>query len=92
MQGHAKLPRSSGQLYIFLSIARCAALAKAKWGVLCQDRESKLRDQVAELEAYIAQLQFSTIRTTKSAALAASLLPRPDSCASTVYPSHTCVW
>ncbi len=91
MWGHAKLPRSGGQLYIFLSVTHHAVLAEAKWGVLCQDCESKLCNQVAELEACIVQLQFSVIRTTKLAALAASLPPCPDSRASTVYPSCTCV-
>jgi len=57
MRGHAELPRSGGQLYVFLSVTRCAVLAKAKWGVLCQDHKSKLCDQVAELEACVVQLQ-----------------------------------
>ncbi len=42
-------------MYIFfLSVSRHAALANAKWVVLCQDHESKLRDQVAALEARVA--------------------------------------
>jgi hypothetical protein len=91
MQGHAEERRAT--VLFFLSVARHAALAEAKWGVLCQDRESKLHDQVAELEACVAQLrlQFSAIQTTESAALAASLPPHPNSRASTVYLSHTCV-
>ena len=66
MRGHAEERRAT--VLFFLSVARHAALAKAKWGVLCQDRESKLHDQVAELEACVAQLQFSVIQTTESAA------------------------
>ena len=53
----------------FLSVSCHAALAEAKWGVLCQDHESKLHHQVAVLEAHVAQLQFSTIQATKPAAL-----------------------
>ncbi len=75
--------------FSFSSVSRRAALAEAKCVVLCQNRESKLRDQVAALEARVAQLQFSAIQATKSAALAASSPPRPDSRASTVYPSRT---
>jgi hypothetical protein len=75
--------------FSFSSVSRRAALAEAEWVVLCQNRESKLRDQVAALEARVAQLQFSAIQATKSAALAASSPPRPDSRASTVYPSRT---
>ena len=78
------MPRSGRQLYVFfLSVAHHAVLAEAKWGVLCQDHESKLCNQVAELEACIAQLQFCMIQTTKLAALAAMMPPHPDSRAST---------
>jgi hypothetical protein len=66
MRGHAKERRAT--VLFFLSVARHAVLAEAKWGVLCQDRESKLHDQVAELEACVAQLQFSVIQTTELAA------------------------
>jgi hypothetical protein len=57
-----------GTVCFFLSISHRAALAEAKWGVLCQDRENKLRHQVAALEARVAQLQFSAIQATKPAA------------------------
>ena len=73
----------------FSSDSHRAALAEAKWVVLCQDCESKLRDQGAALEARAAQLQFSVIQATKSATLGASLLICPDLHTSTVYPSRT---
>ncbi|KAH9992519.1 hypothetical protein BJV74DRAFT_962454 [Russula compacta] len=67
---------------------------------LAKDRENKLRDQVAALEARVAQLQLLqastsgiTFRTTKAAAAAAasavSSPPRPDSRPSSSYPSRS---
>jgi hypothetical protein len=51
-----------------------------------------LRDQVAALEARVAQLQVSdrsvVTRATRTAVAAVSSPPRPDSRASTVYPSR----
>lgn len=57
---------------------------------LAKDRESRLRDQVAALEARVAQLQAGGAARPKMAAkVAASSPPRPDSRASTVYPSRS---
>ncbi|KAI0297544.1 hypothetical protein B0F90DRAFT_1912759 [Multifurca ochricompacta] len=56
---------------------------------LARDRESKLRDEVAALEAHVAQLQADASLAKKAAAAAASSPPRPDSRASTVYPSRS---
>jgi hypothetical protein len=61
----AKEPQAT--VCFFLSVSCCAAPAEAKWRVLCQDHESKLRHQIAALEAHIAQLQFSAIQATKLA-------------------------
>ena len=71
---------------------------------IIQDRENKLRDQVAALEARVAQLQVqvnyqsaaprastktaASIRTLTSAT-AVSSPPRSDSRASTIYPSRS---
>ncbi|KAH9053318.1 hypothetical protein EDB87DRAFT_1652018 [Lactarius vividus] len=52
---------------------------------LAKDRESKLRDQVAVLEARVAQLQA---RSKKTPTASVSSPPRPDSRTSTVYPSR----
>ncbi|KAI0055919.1 hypothetical protein BV25DRAFT_1832763 [Artomyces pyxidatus] len=51
---------------------------------LAKDRESKLRDQIAKLEAKVSHLQTEA---SKKAPTAHSP-PRPDSRASTVYPSR----
>ena len=48
----AKKPQAT--VCFFLSVSCCAVPIKAKWGVLCQDHESKLHHQVAALEAHIA--------------------------------------
>jgi hypothetical protein len=71
---------------------------------IVQDRENKLRDQVAALEARVGQLQLqvnnqgvapwastkmaASIRTSTSST-AVSSPPRPDSRASTIYPSRS---
>jgi hypothetical protein len=75
---------------------------------IVQDRENKLRDQVAALEARVAQLQqqvsnqsaapwatstnmAASIRTSTSSTVSSTVSPppRPDSRASTIYPSRT---
>lgn len=65
---------------------------------LAKDRENKLRDQVAALEARVAQLQLRVndrsvvsraTSANRRAAAAVSSPPRPDSRASTIYPSRT---
>lgn len=73
---------------------------------IVQDRENKLRDQVAALEARVSQqLQLNngsaahwaaktaasipTTYTSTSTTAASSPPPRPDSRASTIYPSRT---
>jgi len=64
---------------------------------LAKDRENKLRDQAAVLEARVAQLQLQVndrsntraTSTNRTAAAAVSSPPRPDSRTSTIYPSRT---
>ncbi|KAI9436935.1 hypothetical protein H4582DRAFT_366964 [Lactarius indigo] len=55
---------------------------------LAKDRESKMRDQVAALEARVAQLQARSKRTPVGTTASVSSPPRPDSRTSTVYPSR----
>ncbi|KAH9171750.1 hypothetical protein EDB89DRAFT_2114402 [Lactarius sanguifluus] len=55
---------------------------------LAKDRESTLRDQVAVLEARVAQLQARSRKTTTTTTASVSSPPRPDSRTSTVYPSR----
>jgi len=65
---------------------------------LAKDRENKLRDQVAALEARVAQLQLQVkdksvvtraTSTNRTVVAAVSSPPRPDSRASTIYPSRS---
>jgi hypothetical protein len=47
--------------------------------VICQDRENKLRDQVAMLEVRVAQLQQANVSLSKRAAGTADLPSYPES-------------
>jgi predicted nucleic acid-binding Zn-ribbon protein len=88
---HAKVKAAEERLtMVCLSFITPTALPELKnrW-CRCQDRENKLRDQVAALEARVAQLQYSATRSTKMGVVHnISSPPRPDSRASTVYPSR----
>lgn len=58
---------------------------------MLQKRESKLRDQVASLEEKVARLQAEADKAkedAKTAKMSVNSPPRPDSRASTVYPSR----
>jgi hypothetical protein len=75
-------------MYVFFFVHLC--LVVLRWPKLsgwCYVRTA--RASCVTREARVAQLQFSAIQATKSAALSASSPPRPDSRASTVYPSRT---
>jgi hypothetical protein len=74
----------------FYSNCLCRLL---KGNVISQrDRETELREQVARLEARVAQLQqqANASRTsTTTVTSTADMPPRPDSRASTIYPSRS---
>ncbi|KAA1475416.1 hypothetical protein DENSPDRAFT_783512 [Dentipellis sp. KUC8613] len=74
------------QLETDYSLAKLQLEEKEADERLTKDRESKLRDQVAGLEARVARLQAESDQAKKAAA--SSSPPRPDSRASTVYPSR----
>jgi hypothetical protein len=57
--------------------------------VSCQDRESKLRDQVAMLEARLAQVQQANVSLSKKAAGTADLPLYPESRASAMTTTST---
>ncbi|KAI0043626.1 hypothetical protein FA95DRAFT_1563095 [Auriscalpium vulgare] len=74
------------QLDADYSLARMQLEEKDAEERLTKDRENKLRDQIAALEAKVARLQADHAAPKKAAH--AHSPPRPDSRASTIYPSR----